>query len=407
MPARSLYPHQWNWDSAFCAIGWAHIDARRAARELEMLLRGQWHDGMIPHIIFNPDAEHYEPGPQAWRTEGAAPATVRTSSITQPPVAATAARFVLERSGGDGAVEASLRLVARGLERWHRWFAESRDPRGRGRVCIVHPWESGIDNAPRWDGPLARIQPRDVVYVRKDDAVVDPSQRPTRYDYDRYYFLVRERARLGFAAPSPETEPFLVEDVAASAILCRAEEDLAALAGALGVESDAAMRHERWRRGLDSAWQGDRFHDYDVVGGAPIAVDHAAHLLPLFAGVRPDIGERLRVRLMEDYAAPWPVPSLSPASPLFDRRRYWRGPTWINVNWMIIEGLARAGAVALAEDLTQRTLELVSTSGFYEYFDPLNGEGLGAADFAWTAALVIDLLERQRRQGARSSVTGK
>ena len=69
--------------------------------------------------------------------------------------------------------------------------------------------------------------------------------------------------------------------------------------------------------------------------------------------------------------------------------------TWINVNWMIIDGLARAGAVALAEDLTQRTLELVSTSGFYEYFDPLNGEGLGAADFAWTAALVIDLLERR------------
>jgi hypothetical protein len=33
-----LYPHQWSWDSAFIAIGWAHLDVRRAMTELEQLL---------------------------------------------------------------------------------------------------------------------------------------------------------------------------------------------------------------------------------------------------------------------------------------------------------------------------------------------------------------------------------
>jgi hypothetical protein len=28
--------------------------------------------------------------------------------------------------------------------------------------------------------------------------------------------------------------------------------------------------------------------------------------------------------------------------------------------------------------------------GFREYFDPLSGDGLGADDFSWTAAIALD-----------------
>jgi glycogen debranching enzyme len=400
VPAPTLYPHQWNWDSAFCAIGWAHLDPRRAARELELLLRGQWDDGMIPHIVFDPDAEHYEPGPRAWKTEGApgAPRSVRTSSITQPPVAATAARFVLERSGGDAAVEASLRRVAAGLERWHAWFAATRDPGDEGLVCLVHPWESGMDNAPRWDAPLARIDPGAIEYRRKDDTVIDSTQRPTRYDYDRYFFLVRERARLRFAPPSPATEPFLVQDAAVTAITCRAEEDLAHVAEALGIATRAGQRRARLAEGMTKLWDeaSGTFVDRDLARDELLRTDHAAGLVPLFAGVAPPIAERLIARLQTGSygAAPWPVPTVPPSDGSFDRRRYWRGPVWINVNWMLVEGLRRAGATQAAAEIASRTLELVTTSGFREYFDPLSGEGLGADDFAWTAALTIDLLAR-------------
>ena len=53
-PAPTLYPHQWSWDSAFIALGLAHVDNRRATDELETLFTGQWSTGKVPHIVFNP-----------------------------------------------------------------------------------------------------------------------------------------------------------------------------------------------------------------------------------------------------------------------------------------------------------------------------------------------------------------
>jgi glycogen debranching enzyme len=400
LPSTRLYPHQWNWDSAFAAIGWAHLDPRRAARELEMLLRGQWDDGLVPHILFSADAENYEPGPRQWQTDGApgSPLAVKTSSITQPPVAATAARRVLERSGGDDQVARSLRALVPALERWHEWFAKTRDPTGEGLVCVVHPWESGMDNAPRWDAAMHAIEPGEVEYRRVDDAIVDASQRPKKFDYDRYMFLVQERARLGFAPPRPEAVSFLVTDVAMAAILCRAEEDLDWLASALGVTAPAAaQRRARLAAGLNGPCfdrERGRYRDVDVRAGRPLDVDHAAYFLPLYAGVVPaEAASSLAARLEDPagYGAAWPVPTVPPSDPAFESRRYWRGPTWINVNWLIVDGLRRAGAADAAGRLAGRTIELIEKSGFYEYFDPLSGEGLGADGFAWTAALALDL----------------
>jgi glycogen debranching enzyme len=54
VPSRSLYPHQWSWDSAFIALGLQHISAGRAATEMLSLFGAQWADGRIPQIAFNP-----------------------------------------------------------------------------------------------------------------------------------------------------------------------------------------------------------------------------------------------------------------------------------------------------------------------------------------------------------------
>ncbi len=40
--------------------------------------------------------------------------------------------------------------------------------------------------------------------------------------------------------------------------------------------------------------------------------------------------------------------------------------------------------------------QLVIENGFYEYYKPENGKGLGAAGFSWTAALFIDLISRNK-----------
>ena len=88
------------------------------------------------------------------------------------------------------------------------------------------------------------------------------------------------------------------------------------------------------------------------------------------------------------------VPSFDLTSADFDERRYWRGPVWINTNWLLWSGLTQHGHAGLAAEIAASSLRLVARSGFHEYFDPLDGRGFGTDRFGWTAALTIDVIER-------------
>ena len=64
IPCAGLYPFQWLWDSAFIAVGWAHIDMERAQTEFQSLFDAQWSNGFMPHIIYHDDdaGKSYFPG---------------------------------------------------------------------------------------------------------------------------------------------------------------------------------------------------------------------------------------------------------------------------------------------------------------------------------------------------------
>src|SRR6185437_16961596 len=98
VPAESLYPHQWLWDSCFIAIGLRWLDVDRAKTELESLLRGQWATGMMPNMIFS-DKPRYKRDRNMWRSwiNPYSPDNVATSGITQPPMLAEAVWRVGER----------------------------------------------------------------------------------------------------------------------------------------------------------------------------------------------------------------------------------------------------------------------------------------------------------------------
>lgn len=66
----------------------------------------------------------------------------------------------------------------------------------------------------------------------------------------------------------------------------------------------------------------------------------------------------------------------------------------VNVNWLLITGLEDVGYQEEAKRLEERTLELVFENGFWEYYDPRTGQGLGCSQFSWTAAAVLDLCRR-------------
>jgi glycogen debranching enzyme len=86
------------------------------------------------------------------------------------------------------------------------------------------------------------------------------------------------------------------------------------------------------------------------------------------------------------------VPSVPLTSRWFNPVRYWQGPTWVNMNWLLIDGLRRYGFGAEADSLRRRTLDLAARSGFWEYYHPVTGQPAGVRNFSWTAALTIDLL---------------
>jgi glucosylglycerate hydrolase len=186
-----LYPHQWSWDSAFIAVGLAHLDTRRAAQELRTLFAHQWKTGKVPHIVFNPKAppHSYYPGADHWACAAASPdapqAPPYTSCLCQPPVHAIAVLRIwqaAEREDEKARAEATefLREIYPRLLAWHRYLATFRDPERSGLVTIYHPWASGTDNSPRWDGALAAVEVGEMsTYPRYDlQHVADPSERP-------------------------------------------------------------------------------------------------------------------------------------------------------------------------------------------------------------------------------------
>jgi glycogen debranching enzyme len=120
-----------------------------------------------------------------------------------------------------------------------------------------------------------------------------------------------------------------------------------------------------------------------------------AGLMPLYAGtISKDRADKLVKILLNDHVY-WlnhPVPSVPRNVRGFDQNRYWQGPTWINTNWMIIDGLSRMGYEKEANALKSHTIELMREHGIWEYYNPMSGQGLGSADFSWSAALALDLL---------------
>jgi hypothetical protein len=140
-PAPKLYPHQWSWDAGFIAMAYAHQDPPRAVQEMRSLFNGQWKNGLLPHIIFNPLVVDYAPGPEFWQAKRSfyAPGNVHTSGIVQPPIHATAIRHIARYDTDRERARAFLEEMFPKLVAWHAYLYRERDPEGEGLVYIRHP----------------------------------------------------------------------------------------------------------------------------------------------------------------------------------------------------------------------------------------------------------------------------
>jgi glycogen debranching enzyme len=410
VPTARLYPFQWNWDSAFAAMGFMAFDEARAWTELDTLFLGQWADGLVPHIVFHQPADSYFPGPEVWGTRHVPP----TSGISQPPVAAIAALRMHEAAADRTLADARARALLPKLAASHRWWATARDPEGRGLPALLHNWESGMDNSPAWDGPFQSVPATATPYVRKDTGHVAAAMRPRKEDYDRYVHLVETYRACGWEpAAMWRAAPFKVAHIGVNAILLRAEEDLAKLAGRLGdaaVRAEAEGRAARLTAAMRLLWSDGMkaFQSVDLIAGARIAAATSAGFLPLVTGAptpeqaRAMAAEIMRWRSLGRYG----VPTVAPDDPAFDGKRYWRGPVWCIMNWLLADGLARHGSAVEAEAVRDDTARLLLDHGFAEYFDPLDGAPCGGLGFTWTAAAGLAFAFPSPPRGASRSLDG-
>jgi hypothetical protein len=408
VPTDGLYPFQWNWDSAFVAMGFATFDIDRALRELECLAEGQWDDGMIPQIIFHAPAESYFPGPEVWGTAH----RISTSGITQPPVFAIALNFIAARAGREHRVR--IRRLIEVAAAYHAWFAKARDPGKTGLVGTLHNWETGRDNSPEWDEPFARVPdtPKTPIH-RRDTGHVDAAMRPSDTDYRRYIHLVDTYRALRWSPVAMwSAAPFKVADIGTNAILLAAEEaliDLARHFDLTELQTAAEHRMSRLATGLQLLWSEKHqwYLSRDLMTDSPLEICVSAGLLSLLTDVPSREAVAAMAARLERHldTVDVGVASTLPGEPGFEPKRYWRGPVWAIINWMIAEGLARHGQDALAARLRRVTARMITRGGFAEYFDPLTGAPLGGDAFSWTASIALVLsdcgLEKNRLTPAR------
>ena len=412
VPAPHLYPHQWLWDSCFIAIGLRHTDIDRAKGELISLKKGQWSNGMIPNMIFA-DGTKYNRERTIWNSaiNPNSPDNVATSGITQPPMLAEAIVKVGEKLKKSER-RTWYKQMYPALLKYHQWLYTERGPHNEGLVLQIHPWETGLDNTPPWMHEMhahqLAIWIRTVKKLRlgpvfnafrRDTQRIPAAQRIDIIDALGLFSTQRRLRRKGYDIDSILRHSlFSIEDLTFNCIFIRANQHLKAIASFLkeDLPEELTERMNKTEHALEQLWDAysGQYFSRDFVTHRLIKEPSIATLMPLYAGsLQPDRAKQL-VRLLENqhvFGTNYPIASVPISSPWFDSDGYWQGPTWVNTNWLIIDGLKRMGYPDHAAALSETTLDLVKHHGYYEYFDPNTGAPAGASNFSWSAALAIDL----------------
>ncbi|HSX28609.1 MAG TPA: trehalase family glycosidase [Candidatus Saccharimonadales bacterium] len=416
-PAVDMYANQWLWDSCFVAIGLSHYKPQRAIRELRSLFAGQWQNGMVPHQIFH--GEHsYRNGARVWRSEVSplSPPTVATSGITQPPLLAEAV-WQIGQQLGDAARTRLYKEFYPKLLAYHLWLYTERNPHKEGLVILLHPWETGMDdtppwieelryhNTPLWISLVDKLQLDKLIdIIRQDAQLGGVHERISTLDALRLYDIVRRLRRKKYVTNQVlRRSIFSIEDLFFNSILIRNNQILADIAKHLRQRLPTQLRVQFAKApiALDGLWseQGKQYYSRNFITEEPLASPTLGTLMPLYSrSISKERAAKL-VRLLtnkKEYWLPYPVPSVPKTSKYFGEHHYWSGPTWLNTNWLIADGLRFYGFDQEADEIVSKSLELVRLSGFREYFSPIDGHGAGATEFSWTAAVVIDFMARHK-----------
>ncbi len=343
MPSKVQYVGIWNWDACFHALAFRHVDPELARNQLRTMLACQLPDGMIPDAVY--DEAVVADIEHPLRAE-----------VTKPPIMAWAA-LKLDEMDPDPEF---LQEIYVPLVRWNAWWFSMNDDDANGLAQYNHPYSSGLDDSPLWD--------------------------------------------YGLPVESPDLNTYL----------CVQMGSLAMMAEALGMEVEGAMWRRRAaaivRRMIEVFWDEEAGLFRALHDSQPVPVVTPFNLYPLWTGQLPD---QIRDRLIAHLTDPdlfWgacAIPSVARNDPHYAAETMWRGPVWVNINYIFVEALRQVGEFDLASTLREKTLHLIMDQpGIYEYYHAETGEPppTAAEAFGWTAAVFIDLaIQASREEEVQSS----
>jgi hypothetical protein len=348
MPNRKKYPWQWLWDSCFHAVAWSRLGDPRGVTELETALSLQLSNGFVAHMGYHTDPNK---SLALWHVPA-------RSDITQPPMYGHALRVLAERGF---AVDHLHDAATAGLA---YLFERRRDP-DSGLIRVVHPWETGCDDSPRWDGWHAQPFSERRWNARKRE-------------------LVRTiELRDGAASANPG---FDVGSAGFSALVAFNARELAACSGNEDLLSSAYALAES----IDAQWVESRRTWGDVWLAGPHTSSAARTLDALFpvlvSGTQRFVDAAFaQIFDPRCFWRPFGPPSTSAGEPSYDPGLYWRGDAWPQEIYLLMVAAKRCGRQAEAARLAAALAEGCVGSGHAERWNPETGAGLGAIPQGWAA----------------------
>ncbi len=355
-PNPRTYPWLWLWDSCFHALIWDALGDARAVEELSSVFDWQNDDGFVPHMGY-----HADPSASVapWGRRGA-------STITQPPMYGHALRVLAEHGHP---VEPLHEKVTAGL----RWLLTHRRDAGSGLVRVVHPWETGADDTPRW----ARWQPQ---------------------PFDREAWRATKAALVGGLVLSNgaavSSADFAVAPASFNALVAFNLIEAGEAVGDPSLVQEGRVLAERID---DLLWDEEQRTWVDLLATGAVSSRAATLESALGVLVTPD-RERCRGVLDlvldgEAYGGAFGPAGARRDLPEFDPAGYWRGAAWPQITYLLGVAAQRAGLPDRAVQLATLLRRGAEASGYAEYWDPDSGAGYGAQPQSWACLAAVPVAD--------------
>lgn len=322
VPSNPYYYGFWNWDGAFHMIGAALFgDRELAVDQAETMFALQFGDGMFIDCA---------------KVDGS-----RVADFSKPPVWPWAFECTDRLIGlGEEYLEGAIHKLDTNMKWWER---ERFD--GTLFSYKVHPYESGMDDSPRFDKP-----------IRMEDLwAVDANG----FMYSAYKSMAYLAGRLGKDAYKKE-------------LLEKADRLLENINTLLFSEELSA------------------YCDYDKKNGSFTGHLTPMSFVPLFAGCADADKAASMAKLAADkeyfYMG---MPTAAYNDPCFDSKLFWRGPCWLNTAYFAVKGLADYGYGELALAYCRNILSMIEKEGIWEYYDTRKYCGIGQKNFGWSSVFSV------------------